>query len=301
MSKGSKKDVNKGIRALLSNVNKSNSSGGKVESELTKSSSETTVTAIDSIPISQIVANPFQPRTKFDDNELKELGISIKTHGIIQPITVRRLSEKKYQIISGERRWRASKKAKLKDIPAYIREADDQTLLEMALLENIQRSDLNPIEIAISYQRLIDECDLTHEQMSDRLGKSRSSITNHLRLLKLAPAVQSALRSGDISLGHAKVLAGVELIEKQTLLLGEIISKDLSVRATEALLREDRKTRGKSTRDKDPNLKKMEDELSDALGTRVMIKRSKDGKGSLHIGFTSDRELNDLFDSLLDV
>jgi len=219
----------------------------------------------------------------------------------IQPLTVRKLSEKKYQIISGERRWRASQKAGLKSVPVYIREADDQGMLEMALLENIQRANLNPVEEAISYKRLIDECDLTHEELSDRLGKKRSTITNFLRVLKLSPSVQSALRERTISLGHAKVLAGVDQVERQTMYLGEIISKGLSIRGTESLVRGNpTNTKTSTTKIKDPHVHKLEDDLADVMGAKVNIRRSDKGSGQIQIMFGSDKELNQIIESILD-
>ncbi|MEL6122107.1 MAG: ParB/RepB/Spo0J family partition protein [Bacteroidota bacterium] len=293
MSKGSKKEVNKGIRALL----------GTIESKPTNSTSRKTSQAItiSEVEVEKIIPNPVQPRTDFDSDSLDELATSIRTHGIIQPITVRDMGDDTYQIISGERRWRASKLAGLASIPVFIRKADDQTLLEMALLENIQREDLNPVEVAISYQRLIDECALTHEQLSDRLGKKRSSISNHLRVLKLSPAVQRSLRQHEISMGHAKVLAGVKEIESQTMILGEILAKDLSVRATEQITKSSSQTSAPisvSTQPSNPEVLRLQDKLSDVFGQQVSIKRSAQGKGSIHIPFGSDDELNDLIDQL---
>ena len=297
MSKGSKKDVNKGIRALLANIDSKSGSKNKDSSSTEKIQS----TGIVEIAISSIEPNPFQPRTDFDQAELEELAVSIKTHGIIQPLTVRKLSGKKFQIISGERRWRASKISGLKNIPVYVREADDQGMLEMALLENIQRANLNPVEEAISYQRLIDECDLTHEELSDRLGKKRSSITNFLRVLKLAPSVQKALRSRTISLGHAKVLAGIEETEKQTFLLGEILSKGLSIRATEKFLKVTKSSKSTSIpRETDPQIAKMQDNIGDVIGTKIKIHRSDKGIGMIQIYFKSDNELNQIVDTILD-
>lgn len=300
MSKGSKKEVNKGIKALLANI-------GSKEVAPTKTAPSSTSGrtgeegSISEIPVNHIEPNPFQPRTDFDEQELGELSTSIKTHGIIQPLTVRKLSERKYQIISGERRWRASQLAGLKKVPAYVREADDQGMLEMALLENIQRANLNPMEEAISYQRLIDECNLTHEELSDRLGKKRSTITNFLRVLKLSPAVQTALRDKSISLGHAKVLAGVDQIEMQTMYLGDILSKGLSIRATEALVKGKKGSiSSKSAVNTDPHIAKIEDQIADVVGAKVSVKRSDKGNGYIQISFGSDKELNQIIDSLLD-
>ena len=292
MSKSNKKEVGKGIRALLSNIDKK----AKVQTTAlpTKESQV--------LPVKQIEANPFQPRREFDEEQLEELVTSISTHGIIQPIAVRKLGGKTYQIISGERRWRAAKQLKLEKVPVHIIEADDQTMLEMALLENIQRADLNPIEISISYQRLIDECELTHEELSSRLGKKRSSISNYLRLLKLSPSVQNALKNNQISLGHAKVLGGVERIEMQTMYLGKIITDDLSVRATESLIKTNISSSGTAQQSspKDANLESLKNQLSEYLGAKAQISRNNKGVGAIKISFSSDDELNDIIEAIMD-
>lgn len=293
-----KKEIGKGIRALLANIESDNTVTKK--DNLDSDTGSTT-----EVDIKAIEANPFQPRTEFDEEKLNELKESIATFGVIQPITLRRLNNKRYQIISGERRWRASQLAGLKKIPAYIREADDQGMLEMALLENIQRADLNPLEVSISYQRLIDECDLTHEELSTRLGKKRSSISNYLRILKLSPSAQKALKLGHISMGHAKVLAGIDRIESQVDILNQILESGLSVRATEALLNRNGKANSskseKATKNQtiDPEIKKYQDKLSDKLGSKVAISRGQNGKGTVKINFGSDDELNDIFEELL--
>lgn len=290
-----KKEIGKGIRALLANIEAESTT--KASDHMESDTGSTT-----EVEISAIEANPFQPRTEFDEEKLDELSESISTFGVIQPITLRKLNNKRYQIISGERRWRASQLAGLQRIPAYIREADDQGMLEMALLENIQRADLNPLEVAISYQRLIDECDLTHEELSGRLGKKRSSISNHLRVLKLSPMTQKALKTRHISMGHAKVLAGIEKIEDEVSILNQILEEGLSVRATEHLL--SRNIKEKSTARQantpiHPEVKKYSDQLSDLLGSKVNILRQENGKGSIKINFNSDNEFNDLMDILL--
>ncbi len=292
MSSKKKKEIGKGIRALLANMEQENSST-PVKSE-GKGNVE--------VEIQLIEANPFQPRTEFDEEQLADLSVSIKTFGIIQPITLRRLNDKKYQIISGERRWRASQMAGLKKIPAYVRDADDQGMLEMALLENIQRSDLNPLEVAISYQRLLDECDLTHEELSQRLGKKRSSISNYLRVLKLSPSSQKALKMEHISIGHAKILVGIEPIERQIGILEEILSKGLSVRATERLIeskKSNSSTNSGSKKDIHPEVRKYQDNLSEKIGGKVAITRNDKGKGSIKINFKNDQELNQIMDILL--
>ena len=292
---GKKKEIGKGIRALLANIEQESNS----TPETTQSENKANV----AVDISLIEANPFQPRTEFDEEKLSDLCESIKTFGVIQPITLRKLSNKKYQIISGERRWRASKLAGLTEVPAYVREADDQGMLEMALLENIQRADLNPLEVAISYQRLIDECDLTHEELSQRLGKKRSSISNYLRVLKLSPSAQKALKLDQISLGHAKVLVGVEPIENQIGILEEILSKGLSVRATEQLIQSKKGSNnsGSASTNKEihPEVRKYQDQLADKVGIKVAISRNDKGKGSIKINFKNDHELNQIMESLL--
>lgn len=298
MAKSDKKAVGQGIKALLSNIDKKNIRTKAPEKHiLTKEEGSLKVS------IDYLEPNPWQPRREFDEEKLNELAESIKIHGIIQPIAVRRLNARSYQIISGERRWRAAKSIDLKEIPVNIISADDQTMLEIALLENIQRDDLNPMEVALSYQRLIDECELTHEDLSERLGKKRSSISNHLRLLKLSPSVQDAVRTQSISMGHAKVLAGVERIENQTFLLGEILKNQLSVRATENLIKYEKSSssrRSDEGRTKDPNLERLEKQLSEHLGTRVSIQYKPSGKGKILIPFSSNDELADITESLID-
>jgi len=239
-----KEELGRGIRALLSGIDQTKIEEDKKEAvveELSKSVAE--------IPIGLIEANPYQPRTEFKDKDLLELTQSIKSYGIIQPITVRKIGNK-FQIISGERRWRASKLAGLKSVPAYIRIADDQGMLEMALVENIQRADLNAIEVAISYHRLMEECDLNHEELADRVGKERSTVSNYVRLLKLPPPIQKSIKSGVISMGHARALSGIDDSNWQIQLHKKIIDNGLSVRASEALVKEwkSRKALGKSSK-----------------------------------------------------
>lgn len=300
MSKSNKKAVGQGIKALLSNIDKKQSKTSSPQSHILLEKEDKAV-----VDIKYLEANPWQPRKDFDLDKLEELANSIKTHGIIQPIAVRRLNSTSYQIISGERRWRAAKKIGLKSVPVHIIEADDQTMLEVALLENIQRDDLNHMEVALSYQRLIDECNLTHEDLSERLGKKRSSISNHLRLLRLSPSVQQALREDNITMGHAKALAGVEHLEIQTMLLGNVINNELSVRDTESLVRKSkspsRNNRDyKSNEETDPNVKKLEDDLSLHLGAKVKIKARGSGSGQLLINFRNNDELSDIIETILD-
>ena len=294
--------VGKGIKALLANIDAEDKQRKKKLTTTVVNKEKTT--GIGNVPINWIEPNPFQPRTEFEESELDELAESIKTFGVVQPITVRRLSSKEYQLISGERRWRASQKAGLKEIPAYIREADDQAMLEISLLENIQRADLNAMEVALSYQRLIDECDLTHEQLSERLGKKRSSITNHLRVLKLPAPIQKALKSKAISMGHAKVMAGIDKTELQLFLLEKILIEGLSVRATEKVLQKLNKPietqKIKQTASVLPEVTKLRDQLSDKVGSKVDISRSSSGKGMIKIHFASDDEFNEIIETLLD-
>lgn len=245
-----------------------------------------------------IEVNPFQPRTNFSEESLHELASSIKELGIIQPITVRKLDFNKYQLVSGERRFRASKIVGLQTIPAYIRIANDQESLEMALVENIQRQDLDPIEIALSYQRLIDEINLTQEQMSERVGKKRSTIANYLRLLKLDPIIQTGMRDGFISMGHGRALIAVEDQSNQLDIYEKILSNKLSVRETEGLIRnfntaEETVIASKeNTEDVPKYIKKGITAFSEYFGHKIDVKVSKNGKGKIIIPFHSEEDFN---------
>jgi len=248
------------------------------------------------LELTSIEVNPFQPRTSFNEESLRELASSIKELGVIQPITVRKVDFNKYQLVSGERRFRASKLIGLETIPSYIRIANDQESLEMALVENIQRQDLDPIEIAISYQRLIDEIDITQEQLSDRVGKNRSTIANYLRLLKLDPIIQTGMRDGFVSMGHGRALINVENLQAQLDIYEKILEKSLSVRDTEKLVRE---LNGMPTKKPVPKpkplpqeFKKRVKEFSEYLGSKVDIKVEPKGKGKLIIPFTSEEDFN---------
>ena len=254
--------------------------------------------SINEIDIDLIEANPYQPRTKFDDDTLNELARSIKELGIIQPITVRKIKAGKYQLISGERRFRASKKAGLKTIPAYVRTADDQAMLELALVENIQRDDLDAIEVAISYQRLMEECELTQETLSERVGKKRSTVSNYLRLLKLPAEIQLGIRSKEVSMGHARALVNVEDPEIQLNFFKEILEKDLSVRQTEEMVRSQKtgvgskvKRKAKASEDVPIEYQKLKNQLSDHFKTKVEFKRNTRGVGRIVIPFESDADL----------
>ena len=253
--------------------------------------------AVAELNIDFIEANPFQPRTDFDDNALNELAESIKIQGVIQPVTVRKMGRDKYQLISGERRLRASKLAGLKTIPVYIRVANDEQMLEMALIENTHREGLNAIEVALSYQRLIEECNITQEQLSEKVGKDRSTVTNFLRLLKLPPEVQVALRDGFISMSQARTIINIEDKTKQLVILKEIIDKDLSVRQVEELVRSLNTKNVKAKKQKDvlPEafIYKV-DSLSKSLNTKVKINRNSKGKGTLTINFKNDEDFERL-------
>ena len=252
------------------------------------------------IDINSIEVNPFQPRTNFSEESLRELASSIKELGIIQPITVRKLEFNKYQLVSGERRYRASKLVGLLTIPAYIRIANDQETLEMALVENIQRQDLDPIEIALSYQRLIDEINLTQEQMSERVGKKRSTIANYLRLLKLDPIIQTGIRDGFISMGHGRALINIEDQGDQLDIYETIVSDKLSVRETEAIVRNYQQANGNTTNNKPQKIKqelpkyvqKGKKDFSEYFGHKIDVKVSKNGKGTITIPFHSEEDFN---------
>lgn len=255
--------------------------------------------AIAQIEIEKIETNPFQPRTDFDETALKELTESIKTQGVIQPVTVRKMGYDKYQLISGERRLRASKLAGLKTIPVFIRVANDEQMLEMALIENIHRENLNAIEVAISYQRLLEECKLTQDQLSEKVGKDRSTVANFLRLLKLPAEIQIAIRDGFITMGHAKAIIGIEDKTKQLIILKKIIDDDLSVRQVEILVRDTNKDKTAKVAKKQSNvlpenIKIQADTLSKTLNMGVKVNRNSKGKGSLTINFKNDQEFERL-------
>ncbi len=289
-----KKELGLGIRALLTNIDEQ---PPEQQREAVKELTHTVAI----IPMTEIEVNPFQPRKEFDVEALAELAESLNTHGLIQPLTVRRLAHNQYQLISGERRLRAAKIAGLTEVPAYIRLANDQEMIEMALVENIQREDLNAIEVAITYQRLIDECSLTHENLSERVGKKRSTVTNFLRLLKLTPDIQKGLKEGTLSMGHARALLGVDDIALQLSLYKQIVDKDLSVRATEALVRsykEPANTTRPAKQSLPPDLLTVRDNLRSFLGAKVELKRKPNGAGQINIPFSDDGELNRILDIL---
>lgn len=290
-----KSALGKGLSALLENTDTD------ITSKADITGSPTIVGAIANIDIEKIEANPFQPRTDFDKEALEELSSSINEHGVIQPVTVRKLGYDKYQLISGERRLKASKLAGLKVIPAYIRIANDQAMLEMAIVENVQRENLNAIEIALSYKRLIDECNLTQEQLSERIGKNRTTITNYLRLLKLPPEIQIGIRDGLVTMGHARALINIDDVAMQLSLYKQIISNELSVRQTEDMARFNGKrvTTEKSRPEPvTPEFKKIQDVLSSKFETRVDLKANKAGKGKIVIPFHSYDDLSRVLEML---
>jgi ParB family chromosome partitioning protein len=287
--------LGKGLSALLSSNETDITNSVPTES----GASAPVLGSVSTISIAQIETNPFQPRTHFEEEALQELSESIREHGIIQPVTVRKLGYDKYQLISGERRFRASQLAGLTEIPAYIRVANDQAMLELALVENIQRENLDPIEVAISFKRLIDECELTQEALSQKVSKQRSTVTNFLRLLKLPAEIQMGLREFRITMGHAKALIGVEHKEAQLAVYNTILEQDLSVRDTEELVRETAKeefrksdkttiTVKKSLIKPDKSLSKI---LQKAFNSRAEVRIAPNGKGRIVIPFTTAEEL----------
>lgn len=294
MSQTNKKSaLGKGIRALLDTIDDEI----KVPKDGVPAVSGQNANNINRVPLEQISVNPKQPRRDFDETALKELAESIKLHDVIQPVTVIRTGPNSFQLISGERRWRASKLAGLKDIPAYVRTADSQGILEMALLENLQREDLNAIEIALSYRQLMDECGMTQEQVADRMKKERSTVANYLRLLKLPPDIQKAVRDGQLSMGHARAIIGLEHVEQQLFVCREAIEKGLSVRQVEAMAKSmnaDGPAAAKpaATAVKLPiAYKRIEDGMASHFSTRVKLDRKKSGKGQIVIEFYNDEDL----------
>lgn len=289
--------LGKGIRALLQNIDEDTET-----TRINQKEADSIINTVAKIHLDQIEVNPFQPRVDFNSEALEELSESIKVHGVIQPVTVRKIGQGKYQLIAGERRLRASKMAGLKDIPAYVRSVNDQEALEIALIENIQREDLNAMEIAINYQRLIDECSLTHESLGDRLGKNRTTVTNYLRLLKLPAKIQDGLKDGSVSMGHARALIAIPEVEKQLYAYNEIVSKGLSVRKTEELVRLLTKGTTQSKAKKSTSisaaLKQIENKLMDHFETKVRIKKGQGDKGEIVIPYYSDSDLERILELL---
>ncbi|RFZ92063.1 ParB/RepB/Spo0J family partition protein [Mucilaginibacter conchicola] len=304
MSNEKRNALGKGLSALLNDTpsvlpNKNNEARQSVPRPVSEVDS---LGSINEIKISEIEVNPFQPRTEFDEQALADLSASIKLQGLIQPITVRKMSAHAYQLISGERRLRASKLAGLTQIPAYIRTANDQQMLEMALIENIQRENLNAIEVALSFQRMIDECSLKQEELGDRVSKNRSTVTNYLRLLKLPPSIQASLRDNEISMGHAKALLAVEDPAAQLYIHQQIIKNELSVRKAEELVREIQKApvkkEGKQPEELSYQLKKVQDDLASKFSTKVRLKVNSQGNGSIEIPFLSEDDLGRILEML---
>ena len=299
MNASNKKDaLGKGIRSLLQNIDADlKSTAGALRTDVVERTTNSSRIALDQIEI-----NPKQPRKDFDETSLSELAASLKLHDIIQPLTVSKLPNGKYRLIAGERRYRAAKIAGLKDVPVYIRQANDTELLELALLENLQRENLNAIEIALSYKRLMDELDYTQEQVAERMGKERSTVANYIRLLKLPPDIQVAVRTGVISMGHARALINVDVVDKQLFIFSEIKNKGLSVRQTEDLVRRMYTGNGavKSSVKAQlaPAFKKIEDNLASQFNTKVKLAHSKKGSGSVTFEYYSLEELNGLLDKL---
>jgi len=302
-----KQALGKGLSALLEN------SGTDITTRNIGAAGGQTVGSISSLSIEQIETNPFNPRTNFEKDALAELCDSIKEHGIIQPLTVRKLGRDKYQLISGERRFRASQLAGLTEVPCYIRIANDQNMLEMALVENIQREDLNAIEVGLSYQRLIDECDLTQEKLSQKLGKSRSNIANFLRLLKLPALIQIGIRQGAISMGHARALvsAGDEAV--QVNIFNKIIENNLSVREVEALIKDQREpelngsnsaddvqesSSKKETAALSDSILDFKNRLSESLAAKIVISADNKGRGKIVINFDSQEQLDRIIEAI---
>ena len=292
MAKSNRKQVlGRGLSALLNDPKDSD------KTILEKNSSKS-ITSIVKLPVSNIKTNPSQPRSNFNEESLKELSISIGELGIIQPITVRKMKADEYQLISGERRLKATILAGIDKIPAYVRLANDSELLEMALVENIQREDLDPIEIALSYQRLLVEINLTQEQLSDRIGKKRSTIANYIRLLKLDPIIQTGIRDKFVSMGHGRALINISDLSVQVKLYKKIIKKGLSVRQVEKLVQKIKNPNEKSYNYSSPFLKQSAIELEEIFETSVSVISNDNGKGYMKILFDSQEKLQDILNKI---
>ena len=287
-----KKVLGRGLSVLL------NDNNHNIES-IEGNNAELIIGSIIDLPIEKISNNPFQPRTNFNEESIKELSTSIKQLGVIQPVTVRKIKGNKYQLVSGERRLRASELAGLKTIPSYVRLADDRESLEMALVENIQRQDLDPIEIGLSYERLINEIKLTQDQLSERIGKKRSTIANYMRLLKLDPIIQTGIRDRFITMGHGRALVNISDSKLQIELYKKIVKKGLSVRGIESLVKNLRDNKTKSTDNYlSPFINQAAEELKTILGTSVSVSSNKQGKGILKINFDSQEELQHILNKV---
>jgi len=302
MSAEKRNSLGRGLSALLNDDSVNTVLANTKEVAARPEVNEMNLGSVNEIKISEIEVNPFQPRTEFDEQALFELADSIKLQGLIQPITVRRVNAHAYQLISGERRLRASKIAGLTQIPAYVRQANDQQMLEMALIENIQRQDLNAIEVALSFQRMIDEVGLKQEELGDRVSKSRPTVTNYLRLLKLPPDIQASLRDGQISMGHAKAIITITDPVAQLYIHKQIINHGLSVRKVEEMVRELQRTQPKKEGKKPEELtfqvQKIQDDLASKFGTMVKIKMADSGKGAIEIPFLSADDMGRILEML---
>jgi len=292
MAKSNRKQVlGRGLSALLNDPNHN------IDSAEDKNAAQVIGNIID-LPLENISTNPFQPRTHFNEDALKELSSSIKELGVIQPVTVRKMKGAQYQLVSGERRLRASKMAEISKIPAYVRLANDQESLEMALVENIQRQDLDPIEIGLSYQRLIEEINLTQDQLSERVGKKRSTITNYMRLLKLDPIIQTGIRDQFITMGHGRALVNVEDPKTQLDLYKQIVKKGLSVRAVEVLVRQLKNPKVSPSSYASPFIKEAAADLETFFETPVTVAANDQGKGVLKIAFDSQEKLQHILNKI---
>jgi len=302
MSAEKRNVLGRGLSALLNDDSVNSVLTSKKEVSAKPEVNDMNLSAISEIRLKEIEVNPFQPRTEFDEQALLELANSIKLQGLIQPITVRRITAHAYQLISGERRLRASKIAGLTQIPAYVRQANDQQMLEMALIENIQRENLNAIEVALSFQRMIDEVGLKQDELGDRVSKNRSTVTNYLRLLKLPPDIQASIRDGQITMGHAKAIVNIMDPVAQLYIHKQIIQQGLSVRKVEEMVRELQrstpKKEGKKPEELSFQVKKIQDDLASKFGTMVKIKMANGGKGAIEIPFLSADDMGRILEML---
>lgn len=298
-TKQNKEALGKGIRSLLQNIDADlKTTTGNLKSNVVEQ-----VTATTRIPVEQIQTNPKNPRRDFDEQSLHELAASIKLHDIIQPLTVSKTASGKFQLIAGERRYRAAIIAGLKDVPVYVRHANDNELLELALLENLQREDLNAIEISLSYKRMMDELEYTQEQVAERMGKERSTITNYIRLLKLPPDIQLAVRTNAITMGHARALINIDTIDKQLYVFNEIKRRELNVRQTEEVVRKlynagDGAVKSSAKNELPPAYKRVEDNLASHFSTKVKLAHNKKGYGSITLEYYSLAELNKILEQM---
>jgi ParB family chromosome partitioning protein len=297
-TKHNKELIGKGLRSLLDNIQSDLKTGeGNLTSDVVNQITQTI-----RIPFSDIVINPKQPRKDFNEIALQELAESIKRHDVIQPLTVSKLSNGKYQLVAGERRWRASQIAGLKDVPVYVRQSNDRELLELALLENLQRENLNPMEIAFNYQRMMDELNYTQEEVAKSMGKERSSVSNYIRLLKLPPDIQLAVRQAKISFGHARSLINIDTVDRQLMAFHQILDKGLSVRQTEEWVKSQYKVKSTNASKKAKELsapyKKIEDALSSQFSTKAKLLHHSKGHGSITLPYYSLDGLNKLLKDL---